>query len=41
MSEGMYSSGDRIYVLFESASVKYRMFVREKLYHIYSFRVRT
>ena len=41
MSEGMCSDGDRIYVLFESASVKYRPFVREKLEHIYSFRLRT
>ena len=40
MSEGMCSDGDRIYVLFESASVKYGAFVREKLEHIYSFRLR-
>lgn len=39
MSEGMCSDGDRIYVLFESASVKYRAFVREQLRNIYSFRV--
>lgn len=40
MSEGLYSDGDRIYVLFESAGKKYRLFVRERLNHIYSFRLR-
>ena len=39
MSEGMCSDGNRIYVLFESASKKYRAFVRERLEHIYSFRL--
>ena len=41
MSEGLCSDGDRVYVLFESASVKYRTFVRERLKNIYSFRIRT
>ena len=40
MSEGMGADGDRIYVLFESARIKYGAFVREKLEHIYSFRLR-
>ena len=40
MSEGLCSSGDKIYVLFESASKKYRAFVREQTDAIYSFRVR-
>lgn len=40
MSEGLYSDGDKIYVLFESACKKYRLFVRERLQHIYSFRLR-
>lgn len=40
MSEGLCSSGDKIYVLFESGSKKYGAFVRERIDHIYSFRVR-
>lgn len=40
MSEGLCSDGDRLYVLFESASVKYRAFVRERLTNIYSLRLR-
>lgn len=40
MSEGLYSKGDRIYVLFESAGKKYAPWVRERLDNIYSFRVR-
>lgn len=41
MSEGMCTVGDRVYVLFESAGKKYNMFVRERLYNVYSFRYRS
>ena len=37
MSEGMCTVGDRVYVLFESAGAKYKLFVRERLYNVYSF----
>ncbi len=37
MSEGMCTVGDKVYVLFESASDKYKLFVRERLYNVYSF----
>lgn len=37
MSEGLCASGDRVFVLFESASYKYRTFVRQQLRNIYSF----
>ncbi len=37
MSEGMAISGDDVYVLFESAGKKYRLYVRERLYNVYSF----
>ena len=41
MSEGMCTVGNRVYVLFESASVKYRLFVRKRLTSVYSFRYRS
>lgn len=41
MAEGMCTVGNKVYVLFESASVKYRLFVREKLTSVYSFRYRS
>ncbi len=37
MSEGLCASGGKVFVLFESASKKYRAFVREKLDSVYSF----
>lgn len=37
MSEGLCTIGDRVYVLFESASYKYKLFVRQQLENIYSF----
>ena len=40
MSEGLCSTGDKVFVLFESGSKKYRMFVRESLKNVYSFRLR-
>lgn len=40
MSEGLYSDGDKVYVLFESAGKIYAPWVRERLYNVYSFRVR-
>lgn len=40
MSEGMCAHDDTFYVIFESASKKYRLFTRERLTSIYSFRVR-
>ncbi|MDE5722267.1 MAG: hypothetical protein K2I30_05990 [Clostridia bacterium] len=40
MSEGMCTVGNKVYVLFESAGKKYRLFVREQLKYVYSFRLR-
>ena len=40
MSEGLCTSGNKVYVLFESAGKKYRLFVREKIKHVYSLRIR-
>ncbi len=40
MSEGLCSDGNRVYVLFESASAKYKPFVREQLKNTYYFTVR-
>ena len=37
MSEGLCVNGDRVYVLFESGSYKYRAFVRQKITDIYYF----
>ena len=37
MSEGLCASGDKVYVLFESASYKYKMFVRQQLKNVYYF----
>lgn len=37
MSEGLCASGDRVYLLFESASFKYKNFVRQQIRNIYSF----
>lgn len=37
MSEGLCATGDRVYVLFESASFKYKNFVRQQIRNIYSF----
>lgn len=37
MSEGLCSSGDRVYVLFESASYKYKYFVRQQLKNVFYF----
>ena len=37
MSEGLCAIGNRVYVLFESGSYKYRAFVRMAVEHIYSF----
>ncbi len=36
MSEGLCTSGSRVYVLFESAGKKYRAFVRERVKYVYS-----
>lgn len=41
MSEGLCASGERINVLFESASYKYGKFVRQKLNNVYTFIPRT
>ena len=41
MSEGMCTVGNRVYVLFESAGDKYKLFVRERLSNVYSFRYRS
>lgn len=40
MSEGMCAVGNKVYVLFESAGKKYRLFVREQIKYVYSFRMR-
>lgn len=40
MSEGLCGSGNKVYVLFESAGKKYNKFVRQQTKHVYSFRVR-
>ena len=37
MSEGLCTSGDKVYVLFESASYKYKTFVRQQLRNVYYF----
>lgn len=37
MSEGLCVYNNEVYILFESAGKKYRMYVRERLYNVYSF----
>lgn len=37
MSEGLCVNGNKVYVLFESASYKYKTFVRQQLNNIYGF----
>lgn len=37
MSEGMFTLNNRVYVLFENAGKKYKLFTREKLKNVYSF----
>lgn len=37
MSEGLCANGNKIYVLFESASYKYSLFVRQQLRNVYVF----
>ncbi|MCD8040312.1 MAG: hypothetical protein LUF82_02220 [Clostridia bacterium] len=39
MSEGLCTVNNKVYVLFESAGAKYKMFVRERLSNVYSIRI--
>ncbi|MCD7728466.1 MAG: hypothetical protein LUI60_00950 [Clostridia bacterium] len=39
MSEGLCTVNKKVYVLFESAGAKYKMFVRERLSDVYSVRI--